>query len=227
MFEVNGRKYEVDEDGFLQSPQNWNREVALDFATTEGSAKLNEGHWRVVRYIRDYWLQDGIAPMVRRLCKETGYKLNEIYEMFPSGPANGACKVAGLPKPTGCGVGRSAFPKRTSWECLCSTQRAYAWVKTAVTPPEIFEITSDISLASFPSIALMLLKYGFDRRSLKPARSPQARILSLPILGKRSPREAALCNLQHRNRNGEERHCPNIRDGHQPLRLSRKSLAGR
>jgi len=44
----------------------------------------------------------GIAPMIRKLCKETGFKLAQIYEMFPSGPAKGACKVAGLPKPTGC-----------------------------------------------------------------------------------------------------------------------------
>jgi dissimilatory sulfite reductase related protein len=40
--------------------------------------------------------------MVRKLCKETGFKLAYVYELFPSGPANGACKVAGLPKPTGC-----------------------------------------------------------------------------------------------------------------------------
>ncbi|HPS25746.1 MAG TPA: TusE/DsrC/DsvC family sulfur relay protein, partial [Bacteroidales bacterium] len=26
----------------------------------------------------------------------------EIYELFPSGPGKGACKIAGLPKPTGC-----------------------------------------------------------------------------------------------------------------------------
>jgi tRNA 2-thiouridine synthesizing protein E len=40
--------------------------------------------------------------MIRKLCKSTGFKLNKIYELFPSGPAKGACKVAGLPKPTGC-----------------------------------------------------------------------------------------------------------------------------
>jgi dissimilatory sulfite reductase related protein len=63
---------------------------------------LSEAHWKVVRYLRDYWLANDIAPMVRRLCKETGFKLSEIYALFPNGPANGACKVAGLPKPTGC-----------------------------------------------------------------------------------------------------------------------------
>jgi len=36
------------------------------------------------------------------LCKETGHKLKEIYELFPSGPAKGACKLAGLPKAAGC-----------------------------------------------------------------------------------------------------------------------------
>jgi len=40
--------------------------------------------------------------MIRKLCKETGFPLKHIYELFPSGPAKGACKLAGLPKPTGC-----------------------------------------------------------------------------------------------------------------------------
>ena len=52
--------------------------------------------------IRGYYKEFGIAPMVRKVCKESGFKLNEIYELFPSGPAKGACKLAGLPKPTGC-----------------------------------------------------------------------------------------------------------------------------
>ena len=29
-------------------------------------------------------------------------RLREIYELFPMGPAKGACKIAGLPKPDGC-----------------------------------------------------------------------------------------------------------------------------
>jgi tRNA 2-thiouridine synthesizing protein E len=40
--------------------------------------------------------------MIRLLCKETDFRLKYIYELFPSGPARGACKIAGLPKPTGC-----------------------------------------------------------------------------------------------------------------------------
>jgi len=101
-FEANGNAYEVDEDGFLQEPERWSEVVAKDFAGSEAIPELTDGHWKVIRYIRDYYLQFGIAPMVRKVCKETGYKLGEIYQLFPSGPAKGACKLAGLPKPTGC-----------------------------------------------------------------------------------------------------------------------------
>jgi len=101
-FEVDGRQYEVDEDGFLEDPSIWNEAVAHDFCSSEGVDELTEEHWKVIKYLRDYYLQFGIAPMIRKLCKETGFKLNKIYELFPSGPAKGACKLAGLPKPTGC-----------------------------------------------------------------------------------------------------------------------------
>ena len=93
---------EVDEDGFMAEPEIWNKEVAAALATTEGVDDLTEDHWKVVQYLRDYYLQFGVAPMIRKVCKQTGYDLKTIYTLFPSGPAKGACKVAGLPKPTGC-----------------------------------------------------------------------------------------------------------------------------
>jgi tRNA 2-thiouridine synthesizing protein E len=102
MLDLNGKSYVVDEDGFLEDPALWNTEVARDFATTEGVEELTEDHWKIIHYLRNYYLEFGIAPMIRKLCKETGFKLNQIYELFPSGPAKGACKLAGLPKPTGC-----------------------------------------------------------------------------------------------------------------------------
>lgn len=100
--ELNGNVYAVDEDGFLEDPAMWNEGVAKDLATTEGIQAMSEDHWKIVLYLRNHYVQFGIAPMIRKLCKETGFKLAQVYEMFPSGPAKGACKVAGLPKPTGC-----------------------------------------------------------------------------------------------------------------------------
>lgn len=102
VFQVGSFNLEIDEDGFIQEPDKWNQEVAKALAQTEGVDELTEDHWKVVNYLRDYYLEFGIAPMIRKLCKSTGFKLKEIYDLFPSGPAKGACKVAGLPKPTGC-----------------------------------------------------------------------------------------------------------------------------
>jgi TusE/DsrC/DsvC family sulfur relay protein len=101
-FTWNSHEIEVDEDGFIQQPQLWNEQLALAVARTDGVHELTQAHWKIVNYIRDYYREFEIAPMIRKLCKETGFSLREIYELFPSGPAKGACKVAGLPKPTGC-----------------------------------------------------------------------------------------------------------------------------
>jgi len=102
MFKVGDIEIEIDEDGFIQEPDKWTESVATALAVTEGVDDLTEDHWKLVRYLREYYLKFGVAPMIRKLCKDTGFKLSEVYEMFPTGPAKGACKVAGLPKPTGC-----------------------------------------------------------------------------------------------------------------------------
>jgi tRNA 2-thiouridine synthesizing protein E len=101
-FQVGDVTLEVDEDGFIQEPEKWNKDVAEALAKTEGVEEMGDDHWKLVNYLREYYLEFGIAPMIRKLCKATGFKLNYVYELFPSGPAKGACKVAGLPKPTGC-----------------------------------------------------------------------------------------------------------------------------
>ena len=102
MFEHGNVKIAVDEDGFIEDPAVWTKDVALALATTEGVNELTEDHWKVMNYLRNYFLEFGVAPMIRKLCKETGFPLKKVYELFPSGPAKGACKLAGLPKPTGC-----------------------------------------------------------------------------------------------------------------------------
>ena len=102
IFEQGNVKVEVDEDGFIIDPDDWTEDVAKELGVVEEVLELTEDHWKVVHYLRDYYQKFGVAPMIRKLCKESGYKLKEIYDLFPSGPAKGACKIAGLPKPTGC-----------------------------------------------------------------------------------------------------------------------------
>jgi TusE/DsrC/DsvC family sulfur relay protein len=100
---IDGKTYELNEDGFLQKPDEWNEAVALALAMAEeGLDELTEEHWKVINYIRGYYLEKNLAPMVRKVCKNSGFSLKYIFELFPSGPAKGACKLAGLPKPDGC-----------------------------------------------------------------------------------------------------------------------------
>lgn len=100
--EIGGQMIRVDDDGFLLEPDKWNEAVAESLASLEGVNELTETHWKVIHYLRSYYLENGMAPMVRKVTKETGVDLKRIYELFPQGPANSACKWAGLPKPTGC-----------------------------------------------------------------------------------------------------------------------------
>jgi tRNA 2-thiouridine synthesizing protein E len=99
---LGGQEIEIDEDGFIQEPEKWDKSVAEDIAKTEEASPMSDDHWKLVDYLRNYFLEFGIAPPIRMLTRQTGFDLKTIYKLFPGGPAKGACKVAGLPKPTGC-----------------------------------------------------------------------------------------------------------------------------
>ena len=97
-----GKSFEVDEDGFLLRFDDWCPEWMEYVKESEGIAEITPDHQKILDFLQDYYKKNGIAPMVRILSKNTGYKLKEVYELFPSGPGKGACKMARLPKPTGC-----------------------------------------------------------------------------------------------------------------------------
>jgi tRNA 2-thiouridine synthesizing protein E len=74
-----------------------------------GGMVLGEGHWEVLLFLREYYAQFAIAPSIRLLTKALGRRLGPekanskyLYDLFPEGPAKQACRMAGLPKPTGC-----------------------------------------------------------------------------------------------------------------------------
>jgi len=105
---VEEKTYEVDEDGYLADIDEWNTDVANYYAMVEG-VEMSDQHWEIVNYLREYYKRYQIAPMIKILLKEIGNKFGPqkgntkyLYELFPDGPAKQACKIAGLPKPTGC-----------------------------------------------------------------------------------------------------------------------------
>jgi dissimilatory sulfite reductase related protein len=100
---VNGKTVELNEEGFMTDFSAWDETVAARLALDqEKIAALTPEHWAVIHFIRAHFQEKQLAPMVRLMCKSTGIQLKRIYELFPSGPAKGACKLAGLPKPDGC-----------------------------------------------------------------------------------------------------------------------------
>lgn len=101
-FNFNGVTYEFDEKGYLVTFASWSRELAQELAEVDGIAELTDEHWRVITYLREFQAAKGTAPMIRVMCRETGCTLQEIYDLFPKGPAKGACRVAGLPRPDSC-----------------------------------------------------------------------------------------------------------------------------
>ena len=107
--EVNGVNVDLDEDGYLVDRNKWTEDIAMALAKTE-DVEMSDKHWEIVNFLRVYYEEYQIAPMVKILAKEVA-KLHDIdkraaskvlYDLFPSGPAKQACKIAGLPKPTGC-----------------------------------------------------------------------------------------------------------------------------
>ena len=104
----NGTSFPADEEGYLVDITVWNKELA-DLIALDEKIDMNDDHWEVVNFLREYYDEYQIAPAVRVLTKAIGKKLGKdkgnskyLYELFPYGPAKQACKYAGLPKPTGC-----------------------------------------------------------------------------------------------------------------------------
>ena len=107
-YESNGVTVEADEEGYLIDLSAWNEDLAVLIAKDE-DIDMTDDHWEVVKFLRSYYEDFQIAPAVRVLTKAVKKTMGAdkgnskyLYELFPYGPAKQACKIAGLPKPTGC-----------------------------------------------------------------------------------------------------------------------------
>ncbi len=100
---VYGRgRVELDDKGYLVEFDQWNDRIAEALAAADGLDELTEDHWQVIDFLREHQEENGAAPMIRVLCKGVEMTLQRIYDLFPGGPAKGACRVAGLPRPDSC-----------------------------------------------------------------------------------------------------------------------------
>lgn len=100
---------QIDEEGYLIEPQEWNEEVALIFAEQEGIT-LTADHWDAIRFMREYYAEHLVAPDVRHVTRHLagrpcGGSRNLVFELFPYGYVKQACKIAGMKRPRAWSTG--------------------------------------------------------------------------------------------------------------------------
>lgn len=99
---INNKAVDFDAEGFMTNYKDWNLEIAKAVAAEEGIASLTDRHVIVLNFMRKEFETKGDGPSMRKLTKESGVPTKELYELFPSGPAKKAAKIAGIKKPHGC-----------------------------------------------------------------------------------------------------------------------------
>ncbi len=106
--EFQGKIILLDEDGYLINDADWSEELTSHMASLDGIV-LGEDHWKVIRFIREYYVQFKGAPMpkiiIKRLNRELGTKhftIKGLFALFPESPLRRACRYAGVPQPAEC-----------------------------------------------------------------------------------------------------------------------------
>jgi protease I len=90
---------QVDEEGFLVNPDDWDEDLARWLARREGIEELSEPRWKVIRALRELYLQEAGVPDFRRVCEAA--QQDDVYCMERLFDNNGskAWRIAGLPNP--------------------------------------------------------------------------------------------------------------------------------
>ena len=99
---MGGREVTIDDEGFMTDPTQWTDELADALATQIGIEELTEGHWTVLRFLREDFESEGETPTLRRISTQIGVPTKELFSLFPKKPGKKMAYVAGLPKPKGC-----------------------------------------------------------------------------------------------------------------------------
>ena len=99
---LDGRKIVVDGEGFLNDFDDWTEAVFKLLAEERGLTRITDQHWKVVRFLREFYACNGRSPMNRQLREGTGMSVMELEKLFPDGLKLGARRLAGLPNPKTC-----------------------------------------------------------------------------------------------------------------------------
>ena len=100
--EIAGRMITFDNEGFFWTVDEWDEDVAVALAAESGLAELDDAHWRVLRFLRQFYRENGRAPLNRQLAAGIDMPLLKLETLFPGGIKQGARRLAGLPNPKTC-----------------------------------------------------------------------------------------------------------------------------
>jgi len=99
---IAGTTVDVNDEGFLTNPAQWNKDIAVEIAQEEGIPALTDAHWKVIEFARQDAGASGSAPTLRRITSASGVTTKELFALFPKGPAKKVARISGLGKPEGC-----------------------------------------------------------------------------------------------------------------------------
>lgn len=98
---IAGAEVTVDDEGFMTEYDQWSEDIANELAANIG-IELDESHWRVIKFLREDYKEQGETPMLRRVSNVGGVSTKELFQLFPKKPAKKMSYIAGVPKPHGC-----------------------------------------------------------------------------------------------------------------------------
>ena len=62
---IGGRDVLFDDEGFLWHADDWSEEVARTLGRDSGLDTLDESHWRVICFLREFYQNNGRGPLTR------------------------------------------------------------------------------------------------------------------------------------------------------------------
>ena len=93
----------LDGEGYVVDPDDWDEALAVQLAQAQG-IELQDDHWLVIRFMREYYAEHQICADARHAMKQLeqrypGHGRQRLFELFPYGYVAQACRIAGMRRP--------------------------------------------------------------------------------------------------------------------------------
>jgi TusE/DsrC/DsvC family sulfur relay protein len=102
---LNGTEIELDNEGYLLNTDDWSPELA-ELLAREEDIELTDERLEIVHFVREHFEERECIPEMRALLKTLRERHGKeiatrkyVYNLFPYGYGQQACKIAGMRKP--------------------------------------------------------------------------------------------------------------------------------